>query len=73
VSHNFDGDHCRPLLFLCRDERNRPHTTMEGLAELEPVKGPGKFITASNASQLPDGAAAVVFDRITVTALDCTP
>src|SRR5207344_3215089 len=28
--------------------------------KLEPVKGPGKFITAGNASQLSDGAAAVV-------------
>ncbi len=43
-----------------RDECNRPETTMEGLAKLEPVKGPGKFITAGNASQLSDGAAAVV-------------
>src|SRR5215472_463416 len=43
-----------------RDECNRPDTTMEGLARLEPVKGPGKFITAGNASQLSDGAAAVV-------------
>src|SRR5438552_15981085 len=33
---------------------------MEGLAKLEPVKGPGNFITAGNASQLSDGAAAVV-------------
>src|SRR5580692_6091221 len=43
-----------------RDECNRPDTTAEGLAKLEPVKGPGKFITAGNASQLSDGAAAVV-------------
>ena len=43
-----------------RDECNRPDTTMEGLAKLEPVKGPGNFITAGNASQLSDGAAAVV-------------
>ena len=43
-----------------RDECNRPDTTLEGLAKLEPVKGPGKFITAGNASQLSDGAAAVV-------------
>ena len=28
--------------------------------QLEPVKGPGKFITAGNASQLSDGAAALV-------------
>ncbi len=43
-----------------RDECDRPETTMEGLSKLEPVKGPGKFITAGNASQLSDGAAAVV-------------
>ena len=43
-----------------RDECNRPDTTLEGLAKLEPVKGPGKYVTAGNASQLSDGAAAVV-------------
>ena len=43
-----------------RDECNRPDTTMEGLARLEPVRGAGKYITAGNASQLSDGAAAVV-------------
>jgi len=43
-----------------RDECNRPDTTAEGLAKLEPVKGPGNFITAGNASQLSDGSAAVV-------------
>jgi acetyl-CoA C-acetyltransferase len=43
-----------------RDECNRPSTTLEGLASLAPVKGPDKFITAGNASQLADGAAAVV-------------
>jgi acetyl-CoA C-acetyltransferase len=43
-----------------RDECNRPDTTLEGLSKLPPVKGPDKFITAGNASQLSDGAAAVV-------------
>jgi acetyl-CoA C-acetyltransferase len=43
-----------------RDECNRPDTSMEGLAKLEPVKGPGKYVTAGNASQLSDGSAAVV-------------
>ena len=43
-----------------RDECNRPTTTMEGLAGLQPVRGEGNFITAGNASQLSDGAAAVV-------------
>ncbi|MDF1717424.1 MAG: acetyl-CoA C-acyltransferase [Antarcticimicrobium sp.] len=43
-----------------RDECNRPQTTLEGLAKLEPVRGAGNFVTAGNASQLSDGAAAVV-------------
>jgi len=43
-----------------RDECNRPDTTLEGLAALQPVRGPGKFVTAGNASQLADGGAAVV-------------
>jgi acetyl-CoA C-acetyltransferase len=43
-----------------RDECNRADTTAEGLAKLKPVRGEGNFITAGNASQLSDGAAAVV-------------
>ena len=43
-----------------RDECNRPDTTLEGLSSLPPVMGPGNFVTAGNASQLSDGAAAVV-------------
>lgn len=43
-----------------KDECNRPDTKLEGLAALQPVKGPGKFVTAGNASQLADGGAAVV-------------
>jgi acetyl-CoA C-acetyltransferase len=43
-----------------RDECNRPDTTLEGLQKLTPVRGEGKYITAGNASQLSDGAAAVV-------------
>ena len=49
-----------------RDECNRPQTTLEALASLKPVlKGGmvverGKFITAGNASQQSDGAAALV-------------
>ncbi|MFZ3034043.1 MAG: acetyl-CoA C-acyltransferase [Parvibaculum sp.] len=43
-----------------RDECNRPETTLEGLSSLKPVRGEGNFVTAGNASQLSDGAAAVV-------------
>ncbi|WP_280151867.1 acetyl-CoA C-acyltransferase [Piscinibacter sp. XHJ-5] len=42
------------------DTCNRPGTTYEALAKLEPVKGSGKFITAGNSSQLSDGASACV-------------
>lgn len=45
---------------LDRDEGNRPETTLEGLAKLEPVRGPEKLITAGNASQLSDGASVSV-------------
>ncbi|MES1199501.1 MAG: acetyl-CoA C-acyltransferase [Pseudomonadota bacterium] len=45
---------------VARDECNRADTTLEGLAKLEPVRGPDQFVTAGNASQLSDGAAAVV-------------
>lgn len=42
-----------------RDECNRPSTTAEGLAGLSPVRE-GGCVTAGNASQLSDGAAALV-------------
>lgn len=49
---------------ISQDECNRGDTTLEGLQKLEPVwkdgqwVKQGKFITAGNASQLSDGAAA---------------
>ncbi len=45
---------------LSRDEGNRPGTTLAALAGLAPVRGEGGCITAGNASQLSDGAAAVL-------------
>jgi acetyl-CoA C-acetyltransferase len=51
---------------LSQDEGNRPSTTLESLQSLAPVmetgifSGPGEHITAGNASQLSDGASAVV-------------
>ncbi len=44
---------------LEKDEGNRPSTTLEGLAGLNPVRDNG-YITAGNASQLSDGASAAV-------------
>ncbi|WP_353142182.1 acetyl-CoA C-acyltransferase [Paracoccus sp. (in: a-proteobacteria)] len=43
-----------------KDEGNRPDTTYEALARLKPVRGEDQFITAGNASQLSDGASALV-------------
>jgi acetyl-CoA C-acetyltransferase/acetyl-CoA acyltransferase len=43
-----------------KDEGNRPDTTIEGLASLQPVLGPGTHITAGNASQLSDGSSACI-------------
>jgi acetyl-CoA C-acetyltransferase len=43
-----------------RDEGIRPETTSEALAALPPAFGPDGTITAGNASQLSDGAAATV-------------
>jgi len=48
---------------LSKDEGNRPSTTLEGLAGLNPVVE-GGFITGGNASQLSDGASAqVIMER----------
>ncbi|MFA9419365.1 MAG: acetyl-CoA C-acyltransferase [Gammaproteobacteria bacterium] len=44
---------------LSKDEGNRPQSTLEGLANLNPVVDGGS-ITAGNASQLSDGASACV-------------
>jgi len=44
---------------LTKDEGNRPTTTLEGLSSLKAVRDNGA-ITGGNASQLSDGAAAVI-------------
>ena len=43
-----------------QDEQPRPATTLEDLARLKPLLGPGTTITAGNASGLNDGAGAVL-------------
>lgn len=42
------------------DEHPRPETTLESLARLPPLNGPGKTVTAGNASGVNDGAAALL-------------
>jgi acetyl-CoA C-acetyltransferase len=54
------GETTKQEVTLDRDECNRPGTTLDGLASLPPVKGPGGFTTAGNASQLSDGASVCV-------------
>jgi acetyl-CoA acyltransferase len=45
---------------FAKDEGPRADTTVEGLAKLRPVFDPRGTVTAGNASQINDGAAAVV-------------
>ncbi len=45
---------------LSRDEGPRADTSLEALARLRPVTGPGGVVTAGNSSPLNDGAAAIV-------------
>jgi acetyl-CoA C-acetyltransferase len=54
------GETSKKEVTLAKDEGNRPDTNLEGLAKLQPVMGPDKWITAGNASQLSDGASASV-------------
>jgi acetyl-CoA C-acetyltransferase len=54
------GDTSFRELTVDKDEGNRPDTTIEGLAALQPVLGPDTHITAGNASQLSDGSSACV-------------
>lgn len=42
------------------DEHPRADTSLDGLARLKPVNGPGKTVTAGNAAGVNDGAAAMI-------------
>jgi acetyl-CoA C-acetyltransferase len=54
------GEVTRREVTVDRDTCNRPGTTYEALAKLQPVLGADKFITAGNSSQFADGASACV-------------
>ncbi|MBW8816438.1 MAG: acetyl-CoA C-acyltransferase [Caulobacterales bacterium] len=60
------GETADKEITISADEGNRPQTTLADLQKLQPVfKGgryvkEGKFVTAGNASQLSDGAAAIL-------------
>ncbi|MCP5431869.1 MAG: acetyl-CoA C-acyltransferase [Alphaproteobacteria bacterium] len=59
VTDKATGESRMEEVTLDRDEGPRPDTTLEGLSRLKPVEE-GGTTTAGNASQLSDGAAAVV-------------
>ena len=59
VTNKETGETSEESVTLSQDEGNRPSTTLEGLQGLRTVRE-GGCITGGNASQLSDGAAAVV-------------
>ncbi len=60
VKNRESGEVSKQDVTISMDDCNRPNTTLEGLAKLDPVMGEGNTITAGNASQLADGSAASV-------------
>ena len=66
VTNKDTGETSEREITIKADEGNRPQTTLADLEKLQPVfKGgqrikEGRYVTAGNASQLSDGAAAVV-------------
>lgn len=64
VKHS-NGDVTIEAAHLAEDECFRPGTTLKDLHRLKPVLGEGTTITAGNASQLSDGAAACVLMSLT--------
>ena len=60
VKDKESGETSKREVTIDKDEGNRPETTLEGLAALQPVRGPGNIVTAGNASQLSDGASACI-------------
>merc|ERR1711969_271025 len=60
VKDRESGEVSKKDVTISMDDCNRPNTTLEGLAKLDPVMGEGHTVTAGNASQLADGSAASV-------------
>ncbi len=60
IEVDVDGKHSSRALRVARDEGPRKDTSMESLAKLKPVFKDGGTVTAGNASQMSDGAAALL-------------
>ncbi|RRV06688.1 3-oxoadipyl-CoA thiolase [Pseudomonas sp. v388] len=52
--------HKKGETIIDKDEHPRADVSLEALASLKPVNGPGKTVTAGNASGVNDGAAALI-------------
>ena len=73
VANKETGEISQEEVLLEKDEGNRPETTLENLQNLNPVID-GGCVTAGNASQLSDGAAAcVVMDSRLAERKNITP
>jgi acetyl-CoA acyltransferase len=69
-----DGTYQRETVLQDFDDGIREATTMEGLAKLNPVFAGGGSVTAGNASQMTDGAAAsIIMSKEKVHALGLKP
>ncbi len=66
VKDKESGEVSQQEVTIAKDEGNRPSTTLEGLAGLNPVMGPDAVITAGNASQLSDGSSASILMEASV-------
>lgn len=60
VKDKTTGEESTVEITVGKDGCNRPGTTYEALAKLDPVAGVDRYVTAGNASQLSDGASACV-------------
>ena len=67
ILHKATGETRIAEVTLTADECNRPQTTADGLASLAPVRDGGS-VTAGNASQMSDGAAALILMEATEAA-----
>lgn len=60
VTDSQSGEVRKERITIAADEGNRPQTSYDALEKLKPVRGQEQFVTAGNASQLSDGAAALL-------------
>ena len=68
------GTYIKETFIMDHDDGIRPNTTMDALANLNPVFAAGGTVTAGNSSQTTDGAAAtIIVSKEKAEALDLKP